>query len=65
MKVLVGWLVVFYVPSQRSHRQRGHLETVTPFTVPCEGCEARFLHRRVAVHYTTAAPHYLHKETYY
>ena len=27
-----------------SHRQRGHLETVPPFTVPCEGREARFLH---------------------
>ena len=24
-----------------SHRQRGHLETATPFTVPCEGREAR------------------------
>ena len=28
-----------------SHLQRGHLETTTPFTVPCEGREARFLHR--------------------
>ena len=28
-----------------SHRQRGHLETAPPFTVPCGGCEARFLHR--------------------
>ena len=28
-----------------SHRQRGHLETAPPFTVPCEGREARFLHR--------------------
>ena len=32
---LVGWLCL------TSHRQRGHLETVPPFTVPCEGCEAR------------------------
>ena len=28
-----------------SHRQRGHLETAPPFTVPCEGLEAKFLHR--------------------
>ena len=28
---LVGWLVVFNVPS---HRQRGHLERAPPFTVP-------------------------------
>ena len=27
-----------------SHRQRGHLEMAPPFTVPCEGCEARSLH---------------------
>ena len=27
-----------------SHRQRGHLETAPPFTVPCEGLEARSLH---------------------
>ena len=26
-----------------SHRQRGHLETAPPFTVPCEGREAQFL----------------------
>ena len=33
------WLVVFYVPSTaRSFRDRA------PFTVPCEGCKARFLH---------------------
>ena len=24
-----------------SHRHRGHLETALPFTVPCEGREAR------------------------
>ena len=24
-----------------SHRQRGHSETAPPFTVPCEGLEAR------------------------
>ena len=24
-----------------SHQQRGHLETAPPFTVPCEGLEAR------------------------
>ena len=28
---LVGWLCL------TSHRQRGHLETAPPFTVPCEG----------------------------
>ena len=27
------------------HRQRGHLETAPPFTVPCIGREARFSHR--------------------
>ena len=52
-----------------SHRQRGHLETVPPFTVHCEGREARFYTvptgnrtpgRRVAVHNTTAAPRKLH-----
>ena len=32
--VLVGWLCL------TSHRQRGHLETAPPFTVPCEGREA-------------------------
>ena len=32
---LVGWLFL------TSHRQRGHLETAPPFTVPCEGREAR------------------------
>ena len=31
---MVDWLVV-------SYRQRGHLETAPPFTVPCEGREAR------------------------
>ena len=31
----VGWLCL------TSHRQRGHLETAPPFTVPCEGGEAR------------------------
>ena len=25
-----------------SHRQRGHLDTTPPFTVPCERREARF-----------------------
>ena len=35
-----GWLVVFFT----SHRQRGHLETATPFIDSCEGCEAWFLH---------------------
>ena len=35
---MVGWLRL------TSHRQRGHLETTPPFTVPCEGREARFLH---------------------
>ena len=32
------WLVV-------SHRQRCHLETAPPFTVPCERREAQFLLR--------------------
>ena len=36
---LVGWLCLM------SHRQRGHLETAPPFTVPCEGREARYIHR--------------------
>ena len=35
---LVGWLCLM------SHRQRGHLETAPPFTVPCKGREAQFLH---------------------
>ena len=52
--VVDGWLCI------TSHRQRGHLETVPPFTVPCEGSEAPFYtvpignrtpSRRVAVHY--------------
>ena len=58
--ICVGWL---------AHRQQGHLETALPFSVPCEGREALFLHcshresnpgRCVAVHYTTAAPPQLH-----
>ena len=32
---MVGWLCL------TSHRQRGHLETAPPFTVPCKGREAR------------------------
>ena len=36
---MVGWLYL------TSHRQRGHLEMAPPFTVPCEGHEARLLHR--------------------
>ena len=53
-------LVVFYVPSTARS---------PPFTVPCKGREARFYTvptgyrtpgRRVAVHYTTAAPRKLH-----
>ena len=32
---LVGWLCL------TSHRQRDHIETAPPFTVPCEGREAR------------------------
>ena len=35
LQMLVGWLCL------TSHRQRGHLETAPPFTVPCEGLEAR------------------------
>ena len=35
----VGWLCL------TSHRQRGHLEMAPLSTVPCEGREARFLHR--------------------
>ena len=35
VKFNVGWLCL------TSHRQRGHLETAPPFTVPCEGREAR------------------------
>ena len=37
--LLVGWLSFTF------HRKRGQLETAPTFTVPCEGCEARFLHR--------------------
>ena len=33
-----GWSVVF---NAQSHRQRGHLGTAPPFTVPCEGREAQ------------------------
>ena len=56
---MIGWLCLTF------HRQRGHLETAPTFTVPCEGREARFLHRthresnpglRTAVHCTTSAP---------
>ena len=36
---LVGWLCL------TSHRQRGHLETAPLFTAPCEGREARWIHR--------------------
>ena len=32
---MIGWLCL------TSHRQRGHLETAPPFTVPYEGREAR------------------------
>ena len=52
---LVGWLCF------TSHRQRGHLQTAPPFIVPCERREAHISNpgRRVAVHYTTAAPRQL------
>ena len=33
--------VCWLVGCLTSHRQRGHLETAPPFTVPCEGREAR------------------------
>ena len=39
LRTNVGWLCL------TSHRQRGHLETAPPFTVPCEGREARYIHR--------------------
>ena len=42
--VFVGWFVVCWL-CFTSHRQRGHLETAPPFTVPCEGYEARLIHR--------------------
>ena len=61
---LVGWLCF------TSHRQRGHLETAPPFTVSCQGREARFIHRSnresnrgpshdIPLHYccATQAPH--------
>ena len=35
---LVGWLGGWLCLTP--HRQRGHLETAPPFTVPCEGREA-------------------------
>ena len=40
---LVGWFVCWLFLT--SYRQRGHLETVPPFTVPFGGREAWFLHR--------------------
>ena len=55
---MVGWLCF------TSHRQRGHLEMAPPFTDPCEGHKARFLHRtngkrtsdrHMAIKYSTAA----------
>ena len=58
----VGWLCL------TSNRQRGNLETPSPFNVPCEGREGGFYTvttgnrtpgHCVAVHYTTAAPHQL------
>ena len=57
--IKVGWLCL------PSHRQRGHLETAPPFTVPCKGRKGRFYAvptgnrtpgRCVVVHYTTDAP---------
>ena len=36
---MVGWLCF------TSHRQPSHFETAPPFTLPCEGSEAQFLHR--------------------
>ena len=33
-----GWLFFTF------HGQRGHSETASPFTVPCKGREALFLH---------------------
>ena len=35
------WLVVDGWLCFTSHRQRGHLETAPPFSVPCAGREAR------------------------
>ena len=35
---LFGWLCL------TSHQQQDHLETAPPFTVPCGGHEARYLH---------------------
>ena len=35
----LGWLCF------TSHRQQGHLETAPPFTIPCDGREARFSQR--------------------
>ena len=55
-----GWLCL------TSNRQRGHLETVPPFTVPCDErfytvpTENRTQGRGVGVHYTTAAPRQLY-----
>ena len=41
----VGWLVDWLCNCLTSNRQRGHLETAHPFTVPFEGREARYIHR--------------------
>ena len=63
--MLVGWLVVFYVPSTARSFRDG---CAPPFTVPCEGrgfytvpTDNRTLNRHVAVHYTTAMQRQLHK----
>ena len=40
-----GWCVIIKDTQYgvcASHRQQGHLEDPPPFTVPCEGREARF-----------------------
>ena len=39
---ILSWLICLFVClCLTSHRQRGHSETAPPFTVPCEGREAR------------------------
>ena len=66
---LVNWLCFAF------HRQRGRLETEPPFTVPCEGREARFFNRShqesnpwpsrgSPLHHRCATPRQLHYQMF-
>ena len=66
-QAIYSWLVgCLCLPS---HRERAHLETAYPFTLPCKIVKLGFytipignrtIGHHVAVHYTTAAPRQLH-----